>query len=86
MSILAWIVVGIIAGWIAERVTGRHHGLLTNMVVGLVGSIIGGFLFGSLIGFRYVEGFNIASILVATVGAVLLLTLFGGARDRRTLS
>jgi uncharacterized membrane protein YeaQ/YmgE (transglycosylase-associated protein family) len=50
----------------------------------MVGSIVGGFLFSSLIGFRYTEGLNIASILVATVGAVLLLALFGGARHRRT--
>ena len=86
MSIVAWIVVGIIAGWIAERLTGRSHGLLTNMIVGMVGSVLGGFLFSSVIGFRYAEGLNIASILVATVGAVLLLSLFGGTRDRRTWS
>lgn len=85
MSILAWIVVGIIAGWLAERITGRSHGLLTNLFVGVIGAFIGGFIFSSLLGFRYEEGFNMPSIVVATVGAVVLLALFGGLRARRTL-
>jgi uncharacterized membrane protein YeaQ/YmgE (transglycosylase-associated protein family) len=85
MSILAWIVVGIIAGWLAERITGRNHGLLTNLVVGIVGAFLGGFIFSSLLGFRYAEGFNVPSIVVATVGAVVLLAIFGGLQNRRTL-
>ena len=85
MSILAWIVVGIIAGWLAERITGRSHGLLTNLFVGVIGAFIGGFIFSSLLGFRYEEGFNMPSIVVATVGAVVLLALFGGLRARSTL-
>ena len=84
MSILAWIVVGIIAGWLAERITRRNHGLLTNLVVGIVGAFLGGFVFSSLLGFGYEEGFNLASIVVATAGAVLLLAIFGSARTRRT--
>ena len=85
MSVLAWIFVGIIAGWLAERITGRSHGLLTNLFVGVIGAFIGGFIFSSLLGFRYEEGFNMPSIVVATVGAVVLLALFGGLRARRTL-
>ncbi|MGE5510593.1 MAG: GlsB/YeaQ/YmgE family stress response membrane protein [Bacteroidota bacterium] len=84
MSILAWIVVGLVAGWLAERITGRNHGLLTNLVVGIIGAFVGGFLFSSLLGFRYEEGFNLASILVATIGAVALLAVTGGFRARRT--
>ena len=80
MSILAWIVVGLIAGWLAERITGRNHGLLTNLFVGIIGAFVGGFLFSSLLGFRYEEGFNLASILVATIGAVALLAVTGGFR------
>jgi uncharacterized membrane protein YeaQ/YmgE (transglycosylase-associated protein family) len=85
MSILAWIIVGLIAGWLAERITGRNHGLLTNLIVGIVGAFVGGFLFSSLLGFRYEEGLNLPSIVVATVGAVVLLALLGGFRTRRTL-
>jgi uncharacterized membrane protein YeaQ/YmgE (transglycosylase-associated protein family) len=84
VSILAWIVVGIVAGWLAERITGRNHGLLTNLVVGIIGAFLGGFVFSSLLGFRYEEGFNLASIVVATVGAVILLAIFGSTRTRRT--
>ena len=84
MSILAWIVVGIIAGWLAERFAGRRHGLLTNLFVGIIGAAIGGFIFSSLLGFRYEEGFNLPSIVVATVGAVVLLAIFGGIRTRST--
>jgi len=85
MSILAWIIVGIIAGWLAERITGRNHGLLTNLLVGIVGAFLGGFIVSNLLGFRYEEGFNLPSIVVATVGAVVLLAVTGGLRQRRTL-
>ena len=84
MSILAWIIVGIIAGWLAERITGRNHGLVTNLVVGIIGAFLGGFILSSLLGFRYEEGLNIPSIVVATVGAVVLLAITGGFRHRRT--
>ena len=84
MNIIACLVVGILAGWLAERITGRSHGLLTNLVVGIVGAFIGGFLISSLLGFRYVEGFNLPSIIVATVRAVILLSVFGGFQSRRT--
>jgi uncharacterized membrane protein YeaQ/YmgE (transglycosylase-associated protein family) len=86
MSIIAWIVVGILAGWLAERITGRNHGLLTNLVVGIIGAFVGGFIFSRLLGFRYAEGFNLPSIVVATVGAVVLLAIFGGFHNRRSLS
>jgi uncharacterized membrane protein YeaQ/YmgE (transglycosylase-associated protein family) len=59
-------------------------GLLTNLVVGIIGAFLGGFIFSSLLGFRYEERFNVPSIVVATVGAVVLLAIFGGIRTRRT--
>jgi uncharacterized membrane protein YeaQ/YmgE (transglycosylase-associated protein family) len=83
MNIVACIVVGILAGWLAERITGRNHGLLTNLIVGIVGAFIGGFLISSLLGFQYAEGFNLPSILVATLGAVILLAILGGFQNRR---
>ena len=83
MSIIAWIVVGLIAGWIAERIMGRNQGLLTNLVVGVIGAMVGGFIFSSILGFQYNQGLNLASIVVATVGAVVLLAIFGGLQARR---
>ena len=84
MSLIAWLVVGILAGWLAERITGRDHGLLTNLIVGVAGAFIGGLMVSSLLGFRYVEGFNLPSIVVATLGAVILLAVFGIFQGRRT--
>jgi uncharacterized membrane protein YeaQ/YmgE (transglycosylase-associated protein family) len=84
MSLIAWLLVGILAGWLAERITGRDHGLLTNLIVGVAGAFIGGLMVSSLLGFSYVEGFNLPSIVVATLGAVILLAVFGVFQGRRT--
>jgi uncharacterized membrane protein YeaQ/YmgE (transglycosylase-associated protein family) len=83
VNILACLVVGVLAGWLAERITGRNHGLLMNLIVGIVGAFIGGFLISSLLGFHYAEGFNLPSILVATLGAVILLAVLGSFQNRR---
>lgn len=81
MGIIAWIVVGLIAGWLAEQFTGRNHGLLANLVVGIIGALVGGFLFGRLLGLQYNEGFNLATIAVATGGAIVFLWVFGMVRQ-----
>jgi uncharacterized membrane protein YeaQ/YmgE (transglycosylase-associated protein family) len=86
MNILSCIIVGIVAGWLAERIMGRDHGLLTNLVVGIVGALIGGFLTTSLLGLRYDEGFNLPSVAIATLGAVIILAIFGGTRRLRSQS
>jgi uncharacterized membrane protein YeaQ/YmgE (transglycosylase-associated protein family) len=86
MGFFAWIFVGLIAGWIAEQIAGREHGLITNLVVGVIGALIGGFVFGSLLGFRYDEGFNLATIASATGGAVILLWIVGAMRARNSMS
>ena len=83
MSILAWIGVGILAGWMAEKITGSDHGLITNLIVGVIGTFIGGFLMSALFDNRLDQGFNIATILVATLGAVALLLIVGLIRGRR---
>jgi uncharacterized membrane protein YeaQ/YmgE (transglycosylase-associated protein family) len=84
MNFISWFVVGIIAGWLAERIAGRNHGLLMNMIVGIIGSSLGGFLATRVLGLHFVEGFNLATLAVATGGAVLLLMVFGGVRGGRT--
>ena len=85
MSILALIGVGIIAGWLAEKITGSNHGLITNLIVGVIGAFIGGFLVSQLFGYRHLEGFNLPSILVATLGAVVLLVILSVIRGRRPI-
>ena len=76
MGILAWIVIGIIAGWLAEQIMKSAMGLPMNLLIGVIGAFVGGFVF-NLFGGAGVTGFNLYSILVATVGAVLLLWIVG---------
>ena len=82
VSIIGAVVIGILAGWIAEQVMGREHGLITNLIVGVVGAFLGAFIAGALnIGFAGFWG----SLLVSTVGAIVLLALVGMFRGRRAL-
>jgi uncharacterized membrane protein YeaQ/YmgE (transglycosylase-associated protein family) len=76
MSLLAWIVLGLVAGFIASRIvnkTGEHFVL--DIVLGIVGAVVGGWLFTAF-GMKGVTGFNLYSLLVAVVGAALLLGLY----------
>lgn len=77
MGIIAWIIVGGIAGWLASLVVrGTGLGLVGDIIVGIVGGLIGGFLLSLLLpGSFSVTGFNLGSIIVAFIGAVVLLLL-----------
>lgn len=81
MNILLWIVLGAIAGWLASIVMKSRHeqGLIMDIVVGIVGAFLGGWLFG-LFGGQGVTGFNLPSLLVAFVGAVVLLAILRAVR------
>lgn len=81
MSILGWIILGGIAGWLASLIVGtnRRQGCLMDIVVGIVGALLGGFLF-SLIGGKGVTGFNLWSLLVAVIGAIVLLAIVHAIR------
>lgn len=81
MNWIAWIVLGIIAGFIAEKVTNNEMGLLMNLVVGLLGAVIGGWLFHQF-GASGVDEFSLWSLIVATVGAVILLLIVGAVRKK----
>ena len=81
MGVIAWIVVGLIAGWLANMLLkGRGGGLLGNLAVGLVGAIIGGWLFGAF-GIMSAPGFG-AQLVSATIGAIVLLLVWGAIRGR----
>ncbi|MDP3176053.1 MAG: GlsB/YeaQ/YmgE family stress response membrane protein [Phenylobacterium sp.] len=79
VGILGAIIIGILAGWLAEKIMKRNHGLLTNLVVGLVGALLGAFVAG-LLGINF--GGWIGSIIVSTIGAVVLLFLLGLVKRR----
>ncbi|WP_342374924.1 GlsB/YeaQ/YmgE family stress response membrane protein [Myxococcus stipitatus] len=81
MGICAWLVLGGIAGWLASIIKGTNAkmGLFANVATGVVGSMIGGWLF-SILGGRGVTGLNLYSLAVATVGAVILISIVQAIR------
>ncbi len=84
MSILAWIVLGLLAGFIASKLVNKTgEGILLDIVLGVVGAVVGGWLFNTF-GMAGVTGLNLWSLLVAVIGAVLFLVVYhaivGGSR------
>ena len=78
VSFVLWIIMGALAGWIASMIMGRDNqmGALANIVVGIVGAVIGGFLF-NLLGLAGTTGFNVWTLIVSILGAIVLLFLVG---------
>jgi uncharacterized membrane protein YeaQ/YmgE (transglycosylase-associated protein family) len=76
MSILAWIVLGLIAGFISSKLVNKTgEGVLLDIVLGIVGSVVGGWPF-SMFGAHGVTGVNLYSLFVAVIGAVILLVVY----------
>jgi uncharacterized membrane protein YeaQ/YmgE (transglycosylase-associated protein family) len=85
MSVLSWILLGLVAGFLASKIVNSSgQGLLLDIVLGIIGAIVGGFLF-SLFGVGGVTGFNIYSLLVAIAGSVVVLWLYHTMTGRRTI-
>jgi uncharacterized membrane protein YeaQ/YmgE (transglycosylase-associated protein family) len=82
INIVVWIIVGAIAGWLASAVMGTRRGqsLLEDVIVGVIGGILGGFVLDVLDIGGDVSGLNIGSIVVAFIGAVLLLFILRALR------
>jgi uncharacterized membrane protein YeaQ/YmgE (transglycosylase-associated protein family) len=80
MSILAWIVLGLLAGFIGSKLVNRTgEGVVLDIVLGVVGAVVGGYLF-NMMGAAGVTGVNIYSLFVAVVGAVVVLVAYHAAR------
>ncbi len=76
MSILAWIILGLLAGFIGSKIVNKSgEGVVMDIVLGIVGALLGGWLFNRF-GATGVTGFNIYSLFVAVVGAVVLLVVY----------
>lgn len=80
MGIIAWIVLGAIAGWITNMIMGGGEGVILTVILGIVGAVVGGFLIGTVLNLADVTGLNITSLIVAVIGAVVVVAVF------RTLS
>jgi uncharacterized membrane protein YeaQ/YmgE (transglycosylase-associated protein family) len=76
MSIIAWIVLGLIAGFIASRIVNKQgEGLFMDIVLGVVGAVVGGWLF-RMLGMSGVTGLNVYSLLVAVLGSIVFLVVY----------
>jgi uncharacterized membrane protein YeaQ/YmgE (transglycosylase-associated protein family) len=76
MSIIAWIILGLIAGFIGSKIVNRTgEGVLLDIVLGVLGAVVGGFLFNQF-GAAGVTGLNIYSLVVAVIGAIIVLLLY----------
>jgi uncharacterized membrane protein YeaQ/YmgE (transglycosylase-associated protein family) len=86
MSILGWIVLGLIAGFIASKIVNKTgEGVILDIVLGIVGAIVGGFLFTEF-GATGVTGFNLYSMFVAIIGAIVVLLAYHAiAGSRRSV-
>jgi len=83
MSIVAWIVLGLLAGFIASKIINKTgEGVILDIVLGVVGAVVGGWLF-SVFGMSGVSGLNIYSLAVAVVGAVLVLVAYHAVTGRQ---
>ncbi|HUZ63421.1 MAG TPA: GlsB/YeaQ/YmgE family stress response membrane protein [Acetobacteraceae bacterium] len=85
MSILGWIILGLIAGFIGNKlVNNAGQGLLLDIVLGIVGALVGGFIFTQF-GAAGVTGFNLYSMIVAIIGAVIVLAIYRAISGRRSI-
>jgi uncharacterized membrane protein YeaQ/YmgE (transglycosylase-associated protein family) len=78
MGLLIWIIVGLIAGWLAGLVMkGGGYGVLGDIILGIIGAVVGGFIAGAIFGVNNpISGFNLYTLIVAFLGAVLVVWLF----------
>ncbi len=85
MGFIAWIVVGAIAGFLASQLMGSREGLLMMVVLGIVGGVVGGFVATSVLKIGSVDGINLESIVIATIGAVAVIAVARFAKGSRSL-
>ncbi len=85
-SIIGWLILGLIAGFIGSKIVNRTgEGLVLDIVLGIVGAVVGGYLF-TLFGASGVTGLNIYSMVVAVIGAIVVLVIYHAIFGRRTIA
>ena len=85
MNLILWIVIGGAAGWLASMITHNSNGFLMDIVLGIVGALVGGFVM-NLFGQSGVNGFDVYSFVVATIGAVLIIMVGRAFTGKRTFA
>jgi uncharacterized membrane protein YeaQ/YmgE (transglycosylase-associated protein family) len=83
MTILGWLVFGLITGFIASKIVNKSgEGIVLDIILGIVGAFVGGYL-ATLLGFGGVTGFNIPSMIVAVIGGIVVLVIYHALVRRR---
>jgi uncharacterized membrane protein YeaQ/YmgE (transglycosylase-associated protein family) len=83
MSIVSWIILGLIAGFVGAKIVNREgQGFWLDIALGIIGALVGGFLF-SLFGASGVTGLNIWSMIVAIVGSIVVLLVYNAVMGHR---
>jgi uncharacterized membrane protein YeaQ/YmgE (transglycosylase-associated protein family) len=83
VGIIAWIVLGAIAGWITNMIMGGGEGVIATIILGIVGAVVGGWLAGTVLKVADVTGVNVESIVVAVIGAVIVVAVYRMLAGRR---
>ena len=76
MGIIVWIILGAIAGFITNMIMGGKEGVIGTVILGIIGAVVGGFLAGTVLKVANVTGINVESIVVAVIGAVIVVALY----------
>jgi uncharacterized membrane protein YeaQ/YmgE (transglycosylase-associated protein family) len=85
MSIIGWLILGLIAGFVASKiVNAQGQGIVLDIALGIIGALVGGFIFDAVGGVG-VTGFNAWSLLVAIIGSIIVLILYHAVTGRRAL-
>jgi len=85
MSVIGWIILGLISGFIASKIVNKSgQGFLMDIVLGIVGAIVGGVIFSAL-GIGGITGFNLWSMVVAVIGAIIVLVIYHWVSGRRAV-
>jgi uncharacterized membrane protein YeaQ/YmgE (transglycosylase-associated protein family) len=86
MSIIGWIILGLISGFIASKIVNKSgEGVILDIVLGIVGALVGGFIFTRL-GAHGITGFNLYSMVVAIIGAIIVLVIYHALFDRKKIT
>ncbi len=86
MGLIAWIVVGAVAGFLANLVMGTREGVLLTVIRGIVGALVGGYMAATVLKIGTVDGINVESIVIATIGAIVVIVVakaLTGSRSAR---
>jgi uncharacterized membrane protein YeaQ/YmgE (transglycosylase-associated protein family) len=83
VGIIAWIVLGAIAGWITNMIMGGGEGVIATIILGIIGAVVGGWLAGTVLKVADVTGVNVESIVVAVIGAVIVVAVYRMLAGRR---